>query len=571
MDSFFTRLRNPLTLIAIVIAQVLALAIQVQTVQRPSTAATSTGPAETHHVTLLRHWLLAVVTPFERLSHASGSSVRSLWSNYIDLRHTREHDRELQTEIARLRTEQAEFAEDAREGRRLEALLAFKQQYIAQTVAAQVIGTSGSDRSRLLTLDKGYADGLRTDQPVMTPDGIVGKLRDVSAHTAELQLLSDPNSGAGVLLSDLRIRGILRGTADGRVEVNNLTADSRLQPGQAVITSGGDQVFPRGLPVGVIESIAPDPIHQPYTAILIKPAANLSRLEEVLVITATQAALPAAAQTDAAQADTTAEANKRAADLVAERLPSIHDDQNSDATPAAPRLDATGSPIVEIPKPKPAAHPDRYSPGAAPPADELQPGAAAPKSDTDSNAGESLSQMPEHSYTSRRELDQYAFHPAVSLLVPLVCLILQALLPKIFPRLAILDLPLLAVIFFAFARRSPIKGAVTGTFIGLFQDGVSGNHFGIFGISKAIVGYIAASIGFAVDMDNAVNRGVLTFAFSLLQSAILFVIMRGLLGDHTWRLLPLHSFPLHELLRAVFNTVVAIPLYFLLDRFKYRE
>jgi rod shape-determining protein MreD len=177
----------------------------------------------------------------------------------------------------------------------------------------------------------------------------------------------------------------------------------------------------------------------------------------------------------------------------------------------------------------------------------------------------------EHSYTSRAELDQYAFHPAITIFVPLVCLILQALLPHIFSRLAILDLPLIAAIFFSFARRSPIKGTVTGTLIGLFQDGISGNHFGVFGIAKAVVGYIAASIGFAVDMDNMINRGVLTFALSLLQSSILYLIMHGLLGDTTWHLLPLRVFPLHELLRAVFNTLVAIPLYFLLDTFRIRD
>jgi rod shape-determining protein MreD len=179
--------------------------------------------------------------------------------------------------------------------------------------------------------------------------------------------------------------------------------------------------------------------------------------------------------------------------------------------------------------------------------------------------------MAERSYTSRRELDQYYFHPAVALLVPLVCLILQVTLPKAFPRLAILDLPLLATIFFAFARRSPVKGALTGTLIGLFQDGLSGNHFGIFGIAKSIIGYLAASIGFTIDMENPVNRSLLTFAFSLLQSLLIFIIERGLLGDPTWRLLPLRGFPLHELLRAGANTLVALPLFFLLDRFKFRE
>ncbi|MDE1163019.1 MAG: rod shape-determining protein MreD [Acidobacteriaceae bacterium] len=179
--------------------------------------------------------------------------------------------------------------------------------------------------------------------------------------------------------------------------------------------------------------------------------------------------------------------------------------------------------------------------------------------------------MAEHSYTSRRELDQYYFHPVVTVVAPLVLVLLQTVLPKVFPRIAIFDLPLIAVIFFAVARRSPIAGAVTGTLVGLFQDGLTNHPFGVYGIAKAFVGYMAASIGFAVDMENMVNRAVLTFVASLFQSVIELIIEHGLLGDSTMHFLPLHGWPLHELIRAVVNTLVAIPLFFLLDRFKQRE
>ena len=114
-----------------------------------------------------------------------------------------------------------------------------------------------------------------------------------------------------------------------------------------MVTSGGDQVFPRGLPVGTIESVVPDPQHQPYTAITIKPAANLSQLEEVLVITGTSPTLPTQAQADAAQAEATAEENKRAAEVLAEKLPSVNDqaagaDQGA-TDPNAPGAAANGA------------------------------------------------------------------------------------------------------------------------------------------------------------------------------------------------------------------------------------
>ena len=380
MDSFFSRFKNPLVLIAIVLTQVISLAIQVQ---RPSQDFDSGGQADSATVTLLRRWTAGIFTPVEMLLHGSGTHVRGFWANYVDLRHARERDQQLQQEIARLRLEQSAFAEDAAQGRRMQELLAFKQKYIATTVAAQVIGTSGSERSRVVYIDKGSADGLKPEQAVITPEGVVGKLRDVFQHTAQVLLISDPTSGAGVILESTRIRGILRGTDTGQVQIDNLTADSRIQPGETVVTSGGDMVFPRGIPVGTIESIAPDPLHQPYTAITIRPAASLARLEEVLVITGTQSTLPASAQQDLSIAQATAEEQKRAADLVAERLPSLHDagaapaspDAGPDARPGAP---ATATPPADpnaaLARPRPALHPDRYSPGSTPSADELTPG-----------------------------------------------------------------------------------------------------------------------------------------------------------------------------------------------------
>ncbi len=385
MDSFFSRYKNPLVLIAIVLVQVIALAMQVQ---RPVQGFGSDTPDSTE-ASMARRWITAAVTPVERILHGSSVSVRNVWSNYIDLRHTRQQDAQLRLDLARMREEEAAFSEDAAQGRRLQKLLDFKQNYVTTTVAAQVIGTSGSDRSHVIYLDKGSADGIRPEQAVITPDGIVGKIRDVFPHSAQVLLISDPYSGAGVILASTRIRGILRGSVTGSVQINNLTADSRIKPGEQVITSGGDLVFPRGIPVGTIAKIEPDPQHQPYTAITIKPAADLAELEEVLVITGTQSTLPLSAQQDAAAAQQLADEQKRAADLVAEKLPSLHDDAAAKAgdksatdQPSVPNDIIGGVPGIPnsgLPRARQALHPDRYSPGDTPAAEDLTPGAPAAK------------------------------------------------------------------------------------------------------------------------------------------------------------------------------------------------
>ena len=211
----------------------------------------------------------------------------------------------------------------------------------------------------------------------------------------------------------------MRGGADGEVQINNLTPDDRIKTGERVVTSGGDQVFPRGLPVGVITRIVPDPQHQPYTAITIKPAANLQQLEEVLVVTGTSEALPAAAQKDAAAAETLAAENKRAADLIAERLPSLRESPtgeqlSSAGAEAAGEVGVTGAsgsaatkgkpvdtadqvgglpgiPSSGVPRVRAALHTDRFSPGATPSAEALTPGAPANRTGSPLPAAESSS------------------------------------------------------------------------------------------------------------------------------------------------------------------------------------
>src|SRR6185437_4929657 len=98
--------------------------------------------------------------------------------------------------------------------------------------------------------------------------------------------------------------------------------------------------------------------------------------------------------------------------------------------------------------------------------------------------------MATRSYTSRHELEQYAFHPAVAVLVPVAAVLLDALLQKWSARLGMVGLPLIVTIFFAVARRNPISGTMTGALIGLFQDALTHQPLGIFGMAKSLIGYM---------------------------------------------------------------------------------
>ena len=343
MDLALSRYKNILFLVAVLLVQVIGLAVQVR---RPNP---NGGDGKT--VRLIRYWAISLMSPPEKVVHGTGTGVRGMWSNYLDLRHVRQQNQELKERVSRLQLEQAGLLEDARQGQRLQALLGFKEHYIYSTVPAQVIGTSGTDQSRILTIDKGSKDGLKPDMAVITPDGIVGKLRDVFGHTSQVLVISDQTSGAGVLLESTRLRGVLRGNALGQPQIINMLPDERVKPGERVITSGGDQIFPRGLPVGVVDQVVADTSNPPYIDILIKPAANLGHLEELLVITEASDRMPPTAQQDLAQsaAEGAAVSKQRASDILAERLPGLND-PNALADPG--------------PGQKPAARGGHYGSGA---------------------------------------------------------------------------------------------------------------------------------------------------------------------------------------------------------------
>ncbi len=377
MESFFTRYRNHLVLLAVLVAQIAGLAVQVR---RTDSGRGSIDPSDSSGVRVIRYWAQALVAPPERLIHGSKLGLENVWNGYINLHGTSLENKDLKNEIDRLRLEQAELLEDARQGQRLQAMLGFQEHYIYKTIPAQVFGSSGSDQSKVFYIDKGSADGLGRDMPVISADGIVGKVREVFPHSAQVLAVNDQTSGAGVILETTRIRGVLKGNAAGRLEVTGLMSDARIKPGERVLTAGGDMIFPRGLPVGTVQKVVPDPERDSFILVVLTPAAHLNQLDEVLVITSTEPRFSAQSQKDMADSEALkgaeAQAIKdqlKASEIMAEKLPGLKDanapagnaqnaqqpgataGQNGQpATPAAP----------SEPKLLPTLHQDRLSPGA---------------------------------------------------------------------------------------------------------------------------------------------------------------------------------------------------------------
>src|SRR5208282_4840282 len=167
-------------------------------------------------------------------------------------------------------------------------------------------------------------------------------------------------------------------------------------------------------------------------------------------------------------------------------------------------------------------------------------------------------------YTSNEQVEVYRFSLPAAILIPLFAVFLQAFVPWRFHFFSIFDLPLLVVIFFAVARRSPVAGLLTGAVIGLLQDSLTGHPLGLYGIAKTVVGYGASSLGVKLDVENAGSRFLVTLFFYVVHEVVYFTVARGLVGlTLQW------SWP-RELGSALANAFLAVVLFALLDRFKQR-
>ncbi len=338
MESVLGRYRNLIVLVVVLFAQVLGLAVQVK----------RTNAEDSEPTRLIRVWAVGAVSPLEKVLVWAQTSTSNLWHNYFYLRGVRAENRALKQEIERIRLDEARLNQDADQAHRLQALLGFKQQFISQTLPAQVIGSSGSEQSRAVYIDKGEKSGLRPDMAVITADGIVGKVLRVYRSTALVLLINDQSSGVGAILEKSRLQGILRGTAAGEVALEKVMSDETVPAGELVLTSGGDRIFPKGLVVGRVTKVSQG--KDLFLDIRVKPAANLGKLEEVLVVT----------KIDERQSEPDESGSARAADILASRLPTV---------PPKPETPVAGTP--------PSTNPTSQAPPASAPTHPIASAAGA--------------------------------------------------------------------------------------------------------------------------------------------------------------------------------------------------
>jgi len=266
MQAFVASHRPFFILVVVLLAQLLLLSFQI---------------TRNHNVRLIKIWAVAVFDPFERSLKGITDAATWAWRTYGGLWRAQQENRDLRRELATTRSQLQQVAEYAEESERLRRLLDFKARAPFQAVAAEIIAFSPGASSNAILIDKGLDYGLTPDLAVITPVGVVGKTISVYHHSTQVLLITDPSSGVGAMLERSRGQGVLKGTGNNLCRLDYIMNEELVSSGDSVVTSGLDQIYPKGLPVGTVLKVGDGNI---YKSIVVRPAARLDTLETVLVV-----------------------------------------------------------------------------------------------------------------------------------------------------------------------------------------------------------------------------------------------------------------------------------------------
>lgn len=228
--------------------------------------------------------LLEVTAPFSKTLHYIQDGVGSIVDRYLFLMDADRKNVELEGSVQLLRRELELMREFEFENTRLRSVLALANKHVGETVAAaSVIGGDPTGWIHSISIDKGSLAGVEIGMGVVNPEGVIGQIAAVSPHAARVILIDDPLSNVDVLLQESRSRGVLEGIGNGRTIVQFVGKGQSIRIGDAIITSGMDSVFPKGLPVGRVEKVS-HRLGEMFQQVEVAPAVSFAHVEEVLVV-----------------------------------------------------------------------------------------------------------------------------------------------------------------------------------------------------------------------------------------------------------------------------------------------
>jgi rod shape-determining protein MreC len=233
--------------------------------------------------------ILRLVSPGQAAMSYVARGITGVAGRYVELKGVRAENESLHRENRQLRTELMEMRRLAEESGRYQRLLGLRDATPAETIAARVIAVDASPYFRVARVDIDRGDGtVRRGMPVLTPEGVVGRINRVAGKSSDVLLLVDPRSALDVIVPRTGGRGILRGKSGEngyRCSIEYLARGEPVKEGDAVVTSGVGGAFPRNLAVGHVTRIIPGAVGL-YQDVEVTPDVDFARLTDVLVVVA---------------------------------------------------------------------------------------------------------------------------------------------------------------------------------------------------------------------------------------------------------------------------------------------
>ena len=229
----------------------------------------------------------SITYPFQWTTSSIGNLVGGLFGGVGELRRASTENQQLRAQVEQMQNELRDTRQKAAEAERLEKLLKLNEQTTYNAVTAQVIARDPSLWFDSVTINKGRAAGVEINMPVITADGIVGRIVSTGPLSAQIMLITDEKSGAGAVVGQLgqsNAVGSIKGMGEnGLLDMRYVSGLEKVNLGDIVYTTGQDGIYPPGYSVGPVVELRPGTATQSQV-IHIRPSAGLDRLKEVVVL-----------------------------------------------------------------------------------------------------------------------------------------------------------------------------------------------------------------------------------------------------------------------------------------------
>lgn len=236
--------------------------------------------------TLLGRVAMTILSPIPKGVDNTFTWVRDIYYGYVDLRHAADENSALKRRLARLAAENVQLRGASGEVSRMRELLGYAESLQTPAVFGRIVMVDTAGPFKSIVVDRGTAHGVHLNDPVVNSDGLIGRVILTTSDVSKVQLIVDSGSSVGISLERTRRQAIARGEGTMDLEIAFVPVKSDVQAGDRIITGGIDGIYPKGIVVGTIQSVAEGP--DLFARIVAEPAVDFATLEDVIILNTTK-------------------------------------------------------------------------------------------------------------------------------------------------------------------------------------------------------------------------------------------------------------------------------------------